>query len=264
MEHCQEADCDILICQPGEYEEYLEDEEMEENPRRRAVPVRVVSKARKSVAEAVDDLYEYPLARVTRELKALPVTYNGRLSRAVGRCVLQVKGGRLAAFVGDAEVEPVAIEISSRYDLTPELLYHTIVHEFCHAAHALVDPVYDPWANSHGPTWRELMEAAGEEPSASCMHPEVMKQYSASIKKRRSAAQTRRAQRAARTEGIDREDLEIGDTVYFLGDGDRAAKGVVTKLNPKRAKVKQTSPGRHKGGTWGIPYQSLSWTKPKP
>jgi len=270
LEHCQEADCDILICEPGEYEQYLAEEDLEENPRRRAPPALMVNKARLAVAEGTVSLYEYPLAKMKRKLKAIPVTYNGRLSRSVGRCIFERNDAetgkpftsRIEAMYGTSELVPIAIEITSRYQLTQGTLNNTLVHEFCHAAHMIVDPTAGDDA-SHGQAWRELMEASGGIPSSTCMAPEVTKQREAATQRRRGAAQKRYEQRSARTEGIDKEDLALGDTVYFVNRRGAAVKGDVAKLNPTRARV-EVAPTRERprGTFWDVRYESLSWTRP--
>jgi hypothetical protein len=52
-------------------------------------------------------------------------------------------------------------------------------------------------------------------------------------------------------EGVDRLTLRIGDMVGFIGRDDQELFGVVTKLNPKRAKVKTDE------GIWNVPYSML-------
>jgi predicted SprT family Zn-dependent metalloprotease len=84
-------------------------------------------------------------------VETLPIEVNQRLSRAAGRWLPPRR----------------VIQLSPR-TLGKDVRFRREV--LCHeAAHAVVSKLHGPKAKPHGPDWRELVRAAGFEPSASAI-----------------------------------------------------------------------------------------------
>jgi SprT protein len=91
-------------------------------------------------------------------VETLPIEVNQRLSRAAGRWVPARR----------------AIQLSPR-TLAKDVRFRREV--LCHeAAHAVVSKLRGPKAKPHGPEWRELVRAAGFEPSATAIRCGIPRQ----------------------------------------------------------------------------------------
>jgi predicted SprT family Zn-dependent metalloprotease len=237
-EECWNKDCDVVICNgPIPVS----------NPRKKVDP-DMVEEARTLVLTTSRRLYGRK--KKLALLETLPVSYNGRLSRAIGLCKVR-SDRRVSRFEqmmagGGGKpipVSPFAIEISSKYKLTEALLLETLIHEFCHAARAAVSKNYiEEW--DHGDDWRKLMVACGQLPSDTCSAPEIMEQAREHIRAKREKKRQRSEAALKGKKKARKSSLRVGQTVYFEYKGVQG-KGKITKLNPtgaaRRFQVKAAS-----------------------
>ncbi|MDX1421537.1 MAG: hypothetical protein R3322_00265 [Kiloniellales bacterium] len=98
------------------------------------------------------------------------------------------------------------------------------------------------------------------------MAPEIVEQATKFYREKRQKRQKRRAERYEKamsgTKKVSRSSLRVGQSVYFQYKTDRVP-GRIRKLNPKNAKVEQTTDKPYvrgqsgKGLTWNVPYESI-------
>jgi predicted SprT family Zn-dependent metalloprotease len=224
-ELCTIKDCCVVICEGGA---------PQGNPgRERWFTDRdVITRAFDAVGMAVENAYGLEAAtRVTGTLYDLPIVYNARLTRAIGRAMF-------SAFLGIPM--PTRIELTAAYDIPPGYMHRILVHEGCHVARAVIAKKEFNREDPHGPDWRALMVMAGEEPRATCIDPEL-------------AAQQRA--RAGHPEvALDRSEVNVGDRISFIA-GKRRGRiaGVVVQKTEKGAMIKDDS-----GGSWRVGYGLLT------
>ena len=241
---CAAKDCDIVICDAN-------DPALTENPTGKFKNERARKDAIVRVANASEDLYgTFAGERVRIMLLKLPINYNTRLTRAIGRCMIKYDPQR-------EMMMPVKIELSGKLEIPDDYLHGLLVHEMCHAVRAVVSDDYltEP---GHGAPWKQLMVASGELPNATCGDPRMFKQ-TMQIREERTA---RREGRAARRISdpppmLSRSDFRLGETVAFQGRvrgtrGEQRQIGVIIKKNEKTAGVMVVGVGK-----WRVPYAGL-------
>jgi hypothetical protein len=213
-----------------------------ENPPRTFTDSAKLHAAYEAVRSSTDKLHGRDHAEeVYRVLLSLPVRYNARLTRAIGRAkfVYEMNG-----WTGTKEPQAYEIELTAAYEIPESYLPRLLVHEACHVARAVINPVGFRREDPHGPAWQALMVAAGEEPRAKCIDPEI-------------AAQARK--RAGHPEGaLDQSQVNVGDRVSFIGGKKRGRiTGAVVQKTAKGAMIKDDS-----GGSWRVGYGLLIKEQP--
>lgn len=227
---CTIKDCCVVICEAEGAPQH--------NPgRERWFTDRdVITRAFDAVGMAVENAYGLEAAtRVTGTLYDLPIIYNARLTRAIGRAMF-------SAFLGMPM--PTRIELTAAYDIPPGYMHRLLVHEGCHVARAIIAKTEFNREDPHGPNWRALMVMAGEEPRATCIDPELTAQQRA---------------RAGHPEvALDRSQVNVGDRVSFIA-GKRRGRiaGAVVQKTEKGAMIKDDS-----GGSWRVGYGLLTKETP--
>lgn len=182
---CTIKDCCIVLC-----------EGPIPNPGRGAFTDRdTITRAFDAVGKSVEKAYGLNNAlRVTETLYALPIVYNARLTRAIGRAKFNTVQGIARATV---------IELTGTVDIPHDYMQRLLVHEGCHVAHCVLAGGAFAYEQPHGSRWQELMIGAGEKPEAHCIDPRILAQ-SAEL----------RAQRL----GIERPTSQLGPTDVKLGE----------------------------------------------
>lgn len=265
---CEYVDCDVVIC--------FSDEEWIDNPRKQ-IPGRIVTKARKLVIDVANDYYrKSPHRKRLRILANLPCSYNGRLTAKIGLCKTRpsTNVNRMEALLGlvDYMVEPVAIEITSKFKLSEEDLFETLVHEFCHAANACVTMNYGSFAHGHsehdghGKEWRDLMIACGLPANSVCdveAKPELKAQLVAHHDKRRKKIESERTRIRQARRGSGGE-ISVGQTVWFFGPYGYLFRCKVMKINRDTVSVKvvDAPKDRYIGSQWRVQREALATRHP--
>jgi SprT-like family len=188
---CTIRDCCVVIC---------DDQPPQGNPGRGAFTDRdVITRAFDAVGKSVEKAYGLNNAlRVTETLYALPIVYNARLTRAIGRAKFHTVMGIAQATV---------IELTGTVEIPADYMQRLLVHEGCHVAHCVLAGggfAYDP---PHGQLWQMLMVGAGEKPEAHCIDPRILMQ-SAELRAKRLGIERPATQ-------LGPGDLRLGDTVSF-------------------------------------------------
>lgn len=226
---CTIKDCCVVICEA--------EGTPQGNPGRGRFTDRdVITRAFDAVGMAVENAHGLEAAtRVTGTLYDLPIVYNARLTRAIGRAMF-------SAFLGMPM--PTRIELTAAYEIPPGYMHRILVHEGCHVARAVIAKTEFNREDPHGPNWRALMVMAGEEPRATCIDPDLAAQHRA---------------RAGHPEvALDRSEVNVGDRVSFIAGKKRGRiAGVVAQKTEKTAHVKDDS-----GGRWRVGYGLLTKETP--
>lgn len=252
------GECDVVICDDNLPIAREMDRVARRNPARGAFDNeealeasldKVCAAAQKQSPENGDE--------VCRELRAIQVTYNPRMLKVIGRCMMVFDRG-------DSRVYVKGIEITGAYDIHEPELSSTLVHELCHAGRALIDPTGYIREQAHGPKWRHLMLLAGETPSAYCVDPVVLGKIRAIRAERAGVApedytdhliqkrRDRREQVAALRDTFQKEQL-----VEFKWHG-RTLQGKVISLGAKSAAVWVSASPGHGSGAVRVPYGNLT------
>ena len=224
---------------------------LETNPTGKFKDERARKDAIVQVANAAEDLYGvYTGEKVRIMLLKLPITYNTRLTRAIGRCMIKYDPKR-------ESMVPVKLELSGKLVIPDDYMHGLLVHEMCHAVRAVVSDDYLTEAG-HGAPWKQLMVASGELPNATCADPRMFKQTMQIREERMARKEGRAARRVSDPPPmLSRSDFRLGETVAFYGrlrgtKGEERQVGVITKKNPKTAGVMVVGVGR-----WNVPYAGL-------
>jgi hypothetical protein len=227
-EVCTIKDCCVVIC---------EGDAPAENPARTFTDRNKLSAAYEAVRSSTEKLYGWQHAEgVYRVLLGLPVRYNARLTRAVGRAKFKnVQGNAVAT----------EIELTAAYQIPEDYIHRLLVHEGCHVARAVIEPVRFNYEDPHGPEWRALMVMAGEEPRATCIDPQIEAQRRKRIGHPEIGAMTR-------------EGVNVGDRISFIAGKKRGRlAGVVVQKTEKGAMIRDDS-----GGSWRVGYGLLTKETP--
>ena len=230
---CTIKDCCIVLCG---------DTQVAPNPGRGRFSDRdAITRAFDAVGRAVEKSFSVDHAlRVTETLYELPVTYNARLTRAIGRAKFRYVMGIAQA---------TSIELTGAVDIPGDYMHRLLVHEGCHVARCVLAGGGFAYEQPHGPFWQELMIGAGEKPEAHCIDPRILAQ-SSELRAKRLGIEKPPTQ-------LGPGDIRIGDRVSFAtrkhgrivgvvrsktdraviirdnkGDGWRASYGVLTKESP--------------------------------
>ncbi len=240
MSQCYAKAYDIVICE-------ADDPRLADNPPRYFGDDAALKAAITKVSAASKYLYG---DRATKGLRAalreIPVQYNGRLSKAIGRCMVVYYRKPPPPWTN-----PELIEISSKYDIPDDYIPGLLIHEYCHAVRALLSADYQ-MEEGHGLEWQDLMIASGESADPKCADPRMLQQY-ATTRALRGTGSRRRAIDVG-VEGLSREDVSRFDVVKFVSTSTRHKKnqkGIVARLGSKRATI-QT-----RGGVWRVPYSQI-------
>jgi len=227
---CTIKDCCVVICE--------NESAPQGNPGRGRYTDRdAITRAFDAVGRAVENAYGLEAAtRVTGTLYDLPIIYNARLTRAIGRAMF-------SSFLGMPM--PTRIELTAAYEIPAGYMHRLLVHEGCHVARAIIAKAEFNREDPHGPGWRALMVMAGEEPRATCIDPEL-------------EAQRRKRIGHPEVGAMTREGVNVGDRVSFIA-GKRRGRiaGTVVQKTEKGAMIKDDS-----GGTWRAGYGLLTKETP--
>jgi predicted SprT family Zn-dependent metalloprotease len=221
---CTIKDCCVVIC---------EGLGAVTNPARAFTQRDKLAAAYEAVRSSTEKLHGWQNAEsVYRILLALPVRYNARLTRAIGRAKFKNVNGNATA---------TEIELTAAYEIPEDYIHRLLVHEGCHVARSVIEPVRFNYENPHGPGWQMLMVEAGEEPQATCIDPEIEAQRRKRIGHPEIGAMTR-------------ESVNVGDRISFIA-GKRRGRiaGVVVRKTDKGAMIKDDS-----GGSWRVGYGLLT------
>jgi hypothetical protein len=123
----------------------------------------VIKGAKKAYGPTVDGKLEK-----LKTICDLPIIYNSRLRRALARCI----------FAYDKKTEkhrPVKLDFANDIVWPDDLLFETLVHEYCHAAHGIIAGDYIS-ERAHGPEWKTLMLASGQLPDRQCNDERISRQ----------------------------------------------------------------------------------------
>lgn len=160
---------------------------------------------------AVIEQYDQEKASaVYSTLKKLPVVYNARLSRAIGRAKFDNPRGLPV---------PKVIELTGTIDIPQDYLPQLLIHEGCHVACAVISPATFAYESPHGWRWADLMTGAGQKPAAMCADPRILDQR----------AEPRRLKRGGPTVALREQDVSVGDRVSFEFKRERLIARVVAK-----------------------------------
>lgn len=241
-EVCTIKDCCILLC----------DTVVVPNPGAGAYTDReVIDPAFNAICKGVEKEYGLPAAElVATALFKLPIVYNARLSRAIGRAKFKYEQG--VAY-------PTVIELTGSMDIPADYMHGLLVHEGCHVAHSVLAGPRFAYEPGHGPRWKALMVAAGERPEAKCSDPRLQ-----NIEKEQALYEKRRMRRGGPAVRLHAADFEPGDKVSFVHKGNKILARVIAK-QPEQALVELvgddgTYSSRHVRATVG--YGLLSKEQP--
>jgi hypothetical protein len=206
------------------------------NPSRWFTDKAKLHAAYEAVRSSTEKLHGWDYAEeVYRILLNLPVRYNARLTRAVGRAKFRHIDGNAVA---------TEIELTAAYEIPEGYIHRLLVHEGCHVARAVIEPVGFNYENPHGPAWRALMVMAGEEPHATCADPQI----DAQVRKRIGHPEV----------ALDRSQVSVGDRVSFIGGKKRGrVVGAVVQKTEKGAMIRSDD-----GGSWRVGYSLLIKEQP--
>jgi hypothetical protein len=188
--------------------------------------------AYEAVRSSTEKLYGWDHAEIVyRALLGLPVHYNPRLTRAIGRAKFRYEQG-----------VPIAteIEITSAYEVPEDYMLPLLVHEGCHVARCVLAPDTFRNENPHGPSWSSLMVMAGQEPRAQCIDPAI----DAQVRKRKGHPEV----------ALGRADFAVGDRVSFNAGRKRGKIfGKVTSREERTATIVDDN-----RGSWRVGYGLLT------
>lgn len=233
-------------------------------PRKRFDEPELQEEALDIVAAAVEKLYPDDYDELVGTLEDLPVYWHSG-SRRVGALKIDTR----TVYEGGRPVElwyiPGFIEVNDQYEMTDDQLVELLVHEYCHVIDVMVQYVphnmlHRRTGSPHGPVWKRIMRAAGQNPRAQCADPEIVKQAAEKYPKRRrqsargpSGRRTSWVDEAFRmldshsTRRVERDTCRKGSTVLvgFRRRGQVVVEtGKVTRCNPKTATVSLRDGGR--------------------
>jgi hypothetical protein len=220
---CTVKDCCVVIC---------EGIGLVANAPRVYADQAKLTAAYNAVRGATEQLHGWTWAEaVHRTLVKLPVRYNARLTRAIGRAKFKNERGSAIA---------IEIELTAAYEIPESYMHRLLVHESCHVARSVLEPGGFNYEAPHGPAWQQLMIGAGEIPNATCVDPEI-------------AAQFRKAKGHPEVP-VDRTEIRIGSRVSFLA-GKRKGRivGTVTERAERTVTVRDDNNGR-----WRVGYTLLT------
>ncbi len=226
-EVCTIKDCCVAICSGG----------IVRNAPRLYTDRAKLTAAYDAVRGAVESIHGWTFAEaVHRTLWKLPVKYNARLTRAIGR----------AKFANDkGSAIPTEIELTAAYQIPEGYMHRLLVHEGCHVARAVIEPVRFNYENPHGLEWKQLMVGAGQTPEATCIDPELNKIALEKARERRG--------HPAPADVLDRSQVNVGDRISFMGPRKQGrVAGVVTQKTEKAAMIRDDN-----GGSWRVGYALL-------
>lgn len=228
-ELCTIKDCCVVICGGTP---------TQQNPGRgRFTDDAAITRAFDAVGDAVEKAFDLQNAlRVTETLYALPIVYNARLTRAVGRAKFVYLFGIPQA---------TAIELTGKIDIPEYYIHRLLVHEGCHVARCVLGGERFAREAPHGPLWKELMVLAGEEPRAQCVDPRILTQ-SAELRAKRLGIET-----PAVRLGV--TDIHIGDRVSFSTKKHGKVIGTVQSKTGKAVVVRDD-----RGDRWRASYGLLT------
>lgn len=235
-EVCTIKDCCIMIC----------DTVVMPNPGRGAYTDRaVIDRAFNAVCGGIEKGYGQDRAQqVADVLFALPITYNARLSRAIGR----------AKFVNEKGIpRPTIIELTGSIDIPADYMHGLLVHEGCHVAHCVLAGGAFAYEEAHGSRWKELMRGAGEKGEARCSDPRLV-----NVEHAKAVADRSRMRRGGPAVAMSPDDVTVGDTVSFSVKGERVLARVVEKV--KLGVVVQSVESKHV--KWRVGYGLLTKEQP--
>lgn len=226
---CTIKDCCVVIC--GEAPAVA-------NPGRGAFTDRdAITRAFDAVGKSVEKAYGLNNAlRVTETLYALPIVYNARLTRAIGRAKFQT-------IMGIAK--PTVIELTGTVDIPADYMHRLLVHEGCHVAHCVLAGGGFAYEQPHGSRWQELMVGAGEKPEAHCIDPRILSQ-SAELRAKRLGHE-----RPAEQLGV--ADVRLGDYVSFQTRKHGKVVGRVESKTERAVVIRDA-----KGDRWRASYGLLT------
>lgn len=190
---CTIKDCCVVICE----------DEPTPNPGRGAFADRsVIDPAFDAVCKSVEKSYGFVNAeKVATVLYALPIVFNPRLSRAIGRAKFKSMAGVPYATV---------IELTGSVDIPSDYMHNLLIHEGCHVAHCVLAQGGFAFEQPHGSRWQELMIGAGAKPEAKCSDPRLLN--TEKMKERYDRSRLRRGGPAV---ALKPEDVQVGDYVSF-------------------------------------------------
>lgn len=225
-EVCTVKDCCVLLC----------DAVVTPNPGRGTFTDRaVIDPAFDAVCRSVEKAYGFTQAeQVSMVLYALPIVYNAKLKRAIGR----------AKFVYDRGL-PVAqvIELTGSTDIPSDYMHRLLIHEGCHVAHAVITQGRFSYEPAHGTRWQQLMIGAGVTAEARCSDPRLN--------------EDERLRKGGPAVALTIADIKLGDTVSFIA---RTRKGMPPEKIVARV-VQKTDKGaivQNERGKWRVSYGILS------
>jgi len=213
-EVCVLKDCCVLICENV----------VTPNPGRGAFTDRsVIDPAFDAVCKGVEKYYGLAAAeKVASALYSLPIVYNARLSRAVGR----------AKFVADGPgAKPTVIELTGSVDIPADYMHGLLVHEGCHVAHCIIAGPRFAYEQSHGRQWQGLMVAAGAKPEAKCYDPRLL-----NMEKEAARFEKTRLRKGGPAVRLHEKDFAVGDIVSFIHKDGKYVSRIIAK-EPEQAYV---------------------------
>jgi hypothetical protein len=223
---CTIKDCCVVIC---------ESDTPAANPPRVYTDQAKLTAAYSAVRGAVEQVHDWTFAEaVHRTLVKLPVRYNARLTRAIGRAKFKnvpERGGVVAT----------EIELTAAYEIPESYMHRLLVHEGCHVARSVIEPARFNYENPHGMNWSALMVAAGEEARATCIDPQI-------------EAQRRKRIGHPEIGAMAREGVNVGDRVSFIAGKKRGrVVAQVIQKTEKGAIVRNDD-----GERWRVGYGLLT------
>ncbi len=213
---CTIKDCCIVLCE----------ESATPNPGRGAFTDRsVIDPAFDRVCKSVEKAYGLTNAeRVAEVLYALPIVYNGRLSRAIGRAKFITNMGIAKATV---------IELTGSVDIPGDYMPGLLVHEGCHVAHCVLAGGAFAYEEAHGSRWRELMIGAGMPGEARCSDPRLLG--------------NERVRKGGPEVALTSTELQLGEVVSFMAKRQKIVAKIIQKT--ERGAIVQNEQGR-----WRVSY----------
>lgn len=230
---CTIKDCCVVLC--GEAP-------AQQNPGRGAYTDRdVITRAFDAVGASVEKAYGLNNAlRVTETLYALPIVYNARLTRAIGRA-------KFATVMGVAHA--TVIELTGTVEIPADYMHRLLVHEGCHVAHCVLAGGGFAYEQPHGSRWQELMIGAGEKPEAQCIDPRILAQ-SAELRARRLGIERPASQ-------LGPADVRLGDSVSFQTKKHGKIVGRVEQKSDRAVVLRDAN-----GDRWRATYGLLTKEQP--
>jgi hypothetical protein len=219
---CTIKDCCVVLC----------GESPTPNPGRGVFTNRaVLERAYDAVGTAVAKLNgPNAVARVRGVLDALPVAYNARLTRAIGRAKFAYEKGVPYATM---------IELTGTIEIPDDYMHRLLVHEGCHVARCVIAEGAFAYEPPHGRMWQWLMIGAGERPEATCIDPRIIAQGA----QRRGLPEVQ----------VARHEVQLGDRVSFAAGKRGRIVGVVLAKADRTVTVRDDA-----GSKWRASYALLT------